>query len=141
MINVLFTICMLVAKYCAQFSKTGLILDEGILTFSLIYPLTKSKNWFYLHQCLLGQGMVFLERVRGMFCWKSVVNLNPTWIFVLAGTNSAYHWIKGKNVWKKIVLYEQAYHWIKVVNIWKKEYTTMFKIFFWNKLEAISTVD
>jgi len=44
MINVLFTICMLLAKYCAQFSKTGLILDEGILTFFLIYPLTKSKN-------------------------------------------------------------------------------------------------
>jgi len=47
-------------------------------------PNTKSKNWFYPQQCLLWQGMTFLEWGRGRLSWKNVVNLHSdTWIFVL----------------------------------------------------------
>ena len=43
--------------------------------FCLIYPLTKSKNGFYPQQCLVRQGMIFQERVRGRFSWENVVNV------------------------------------------------------------------
>jgi len=44
--------------------------------FCLIYALAKSKNFFHLQQCLVCQVMIFLERVRGNFYRKNVVNMH-----------------------------------------------------------------
>ena len=129
--------------------------------FCLIYPSTKSKNWFYPQQCLLHQGMTFLGRVRGRFSRKPYTQIHE--YFVLTGTyfremlvwnisfwdetlikcsyKQAWILLKSSKKWftevveiLKTVLYESAYHWIKRQNVWKKEYTAMFKFFLYWKM-------
>ena len=124
--------------------------------FCHIYPSTKSKNWFYLQQCVVCQGLNFLERVRGSF-WKNVANSHSDiWTFVLTGNNfrlmlvwnyQFLRWSFNTRILQasmdtfmkwfaefvenlKTISCKSAYHWIKRQNVWKKECTAVKFFFF-----------
>ena len=80
--------------------------------FCLIYALAKSKNCFYLQQCLVCQVMIFLERVRGNFYRKNVVNMHSesdVWIFVLPEINFRVMLVRNSSV-TEINLHKMLLH-------------------------------